>query len=93
MNYRKQVLATWDPTLTDRERYLRAFTSLGIYSSYCEDLAYNTVEDGDIMNIEELTRSLAKVRYNLESILALYGIPMQELEDKSISIYITEGAK
>lgn len=92
MNYRQQVLATWDPTLTDEERYLRAFASLGIYASSCEDLAYDVVNHGDIMDIEELTRNLAKVRYSLESVLALYGINMQELEDKSIHLYM-EGTK
>jgi hypothetical protein len=91
MNYRKQVLATWDPTLTDEERYVRAFTSLAVYASTSEDLAYNVVNDGEIMDIEELTENLAKVRYSLESLLALYGIPMQELEDKSIQLQMKGG--
>jgi hypothetical protein len=80
MNYRQKVLATWDPTLTDEERYLIAFADLGIYSSNCEDLAYAVVNHGDIMDIKELTENLTKVRYNLECILILYGISMQELE-------------
>lgn len=91
MNYRQQVLATWDPTLTDQERYARAFTSLAVDAAACENMAYEVANDEQVMDIERLTRNLARVRYNLECVLILYGMSMQDIKNTSIQLYMEGG--
>ena len=86
MNYRQEVLSTLDPTLTDQEQYLRAFTSLSVFSSTCENMAYDVIGNDAIMDTVELFQVLAKVRYNLEMVALLYGFKMEHLEDTSIQL-------